>query len=131
MKKNFYSDNVSGASPEILQAIIDSNADDTPPYGADQYTQRLERRMAEFFETEAETYPVGTGTVANGLCASILCTPFGAIYCAEISHLHSSECGGTEFWSGGSARKCGNRRSSETSSLSIIRTRRASGPRAG
>ena len=46
MKKNFYSDNVSGASPEILQAIVDSNADDTAPYGADQYTQRLERRMA-------------------------------------------------------------------------------------
>jgi threonine aldolase len=104
VKKNFYSDNVSGASPEILQAIVDSNADDTPPYGADQYTQQLERRMTEFFETEAETYPVGTGTVANGLCASILCTPYGAIYCAEISHLHSSECGGTEFWSGGGAR---------------------------
>ena len=60
--------------------------------------------MAEFFETELDVYPVGTGTVANGLCASILCTPYGAIYCAEISHLHSSECGGTEFWSGGSAR---------------------------
>ena len=35
VKKNFYSDNVSGASPEILQAIVDSNADDTAPYGAD------------------------------------------------------------------------------------------------
>ncbi len=104
MKKNFYSDNVSGATPEILRAIVESNHDDTPPYGADQYTQRLERRMAEFFETELEVYPVGTGTVANGLCASILCTPYGAIYCAEISHLHSSECGGTEFWSGGGAR---------------------------
>jgi threonine aldolase len=104
VKKNFYSDNVSGAAPEILQAIVDSNADDTAPYGADQYTQRLERRMAEFFETEVEVYPVGTGTVANGLCAAILCAPYGAVYCAEISHLHASECGGTEFWSGGSAR---------------------------
>jgi threonine aldolase len=104
VKKNFYSDNVSGAAPEILRAIVDSNADDTAPYGGDPYTQRLERRMAAFFETEVDVYPVGTGTVANGLCASILCAPYGGIYCAEISHLHASECGGTEFWSGGSAR---------------------------
>ena len=104
MKKNFYSDNVSGAAPEILQAIVDSNADDTAPYGGDPYTQRLERRMAQLFETEVDVYPVGTGTVANGLCASILCTPYGGIYCADVSHLHGSECGGAEFWSGGNAR---------------------------
>jgi threonine aldolase len=104
VKKNFYSDNVSGAAPEILQAIVDANAGDTAPYGGDPYTQRLERLMAELFETEVDVYPVGTGTVANGLCASLLSTPYGGIYCADISHLHGSECGGTEFWSGGSAR---------------------------
>ena len=104
MKRNFYSDNVSGAAPEILRAIVESNADDTAPYGGDPYTQRLERRMAELFETEVDVYPVGTGTVANGLCASILAVPYGAIYCADVSHLHASECGGAEFWSGGNAR---------------------------
>src|SRR5262245_65037510 len=80
VKKNFYSDNVSGAAPEILRAIVESNADDPASYGADQYTQRLERRMAEGFETEVEVYPVGTGTVANGLCARSLCAPCGPIY---------------------------------------------------
>jgi threonine aldolase len=104
VKKNFYSDNVSGAAPEILRAIVDSNADDTAPYGGDPYTQRLERRMAELFEAEVDVYPVGTGTVANGLCASLLSTPYGGIYCADVSHLHGSECGGAEFWSGGNAR---------------------------
>ncbi len=104
MKRNFYSDNVSGAAPEILRAIVESNADDTAPYGGDPYTQRLERRMAEVFETEVEVYPVGTGTVANGLAAALLCAPYGAVYCADVSHLHVSECGGAEFWSGGNAR---------------------------
>ena len=104
MKKNFYSDNVSGAAPEVLRAIVESNADDTAPYGGDPYTQRLERRMAEIFETEVDVYPVGTGTVANGLCASLISTPYGGIYCGDLSHLHSSECGGTEFWAGGNAR---------------------------
>jgi threonine aldolase len=104
VKRNFYSDHVSGAAPEILRAIVDSNADDTAPYGGDPHTQRLERRMAELFETEVDVYPVGTGTVANGLCAALLCSPYGGIYCADISHLHGSECGGAEFWSGGNAR---------------------------
>jgi threonine aldolase len=47
---------------------------------------------------------VGTGTAANGLCASIVAAPYGAIYLSDAAHLHGSECGGPEFWSGGNAR---------------------------
>lgn len=104
MKKNFYSDNVSGASPEILEALLAANAGDTAPYGADPCTERLRARFGELFETEVEVYPVGTGTAANGLAASIVAAPYGGIYTADVAHLHGSECGGAEFWSGGSAR---------------------------
>ena len=41
MKTNFYSDNVSGAAPEILQALVAANAGDTAPYGADPGSERL------------------------------------------------------------------------------------------
>jgi threonine aldolase len=104
VKKNFYSDNVSGAAPEILEAIIAANAGDSAPYGADPCTERLPERFAELFETEVEVYPVGTGTAANGLCASIMAAPYGAIYVSDAAHVHGSECGGAEFWSGGNAR---------------------------
>jgi threonine aldolase len=104
VKKNFYSDNVSGAAPEILQALVAANAGDTAPYGADPVTEGLQARFAELFETEVEVYPVGTGTAANGLCASIVTVPYGAIYLSDAAHLHGSECGGPEFWSGGNAR---------------------------
>ena len=104
MKKNFYSDNVSGAAPEILEALVAANAGDTAPYGTDPVTEGLRARFAELFETEVEVYPVGTGTAANGLCASIIAAPYGAIYLSEAAHLHGSECGGPEFWSGGNAR---------------------------
>jgi threonine aldolase len=104
VKKNFYSDNVSGAAPEILEALVAANAGDTAPYGADPVTEGLQARFAELFETEVEVYPVGTGTAANGLCASIVAAPYGAIYLSEAAHLHGSECGGPEFWSGGNAR---------------------------
>ena len=41
VKKNFYSDNVSGAAPEILAALVAANAGDTAPYGADPITEGL------------------------------------------------------------------------------------------
>ncbi len=104
VKKNFYSDNVSGAAPEILEALVAANAGDTAPYGADSVTEGLQARFAELFETEVDVFPVGTGTAANGLCASIIAAPYGAIYLSDAAHLHGSECGGPEFWSGGNAR---------------------------
>ena len=104
VKKNFYSDNVSGAAPEILAALVAANAGDTAPYGADPVTERLQARFAELFETELDVYPVGTGTAANGICASIVTAPYGAVYVSDAAHVHGSECGGAEFWSGGNAR---------------------------
>ncbi len=104
VKKNFYSDNVSGAAPEVLEALVAANAGDTAPYGADPVTEGLAGRFSDLFETPVEVYPVGTGTAANGLCASILSAPYGAIYLSDAGHLHGSECGGPEFWSGGNAR---------------------------
>lgn len=104
VKKNFYSDNVSGAAPEILDALVAANAGDTAPYGADPLSEGLNARFSELFETDVEVFPVGTGTAANGLCASIVAAPYGGIYLSDAAHLHGSECGGTEFWSGGNAR---------------------------
>jgi threonine aldolase len=104
VKKNFYSDNVSGAAPEILAALVAANAGDTAPYGADPATEGLQSRFGSLFETELEVFPVGTGTAANGLCASIMAAPYGAVYVSDSAHVHGSECGGAEFWSGGNAR---------------------------
>jgi threonine aldolase len=104
VKKNFYSDNVSGASPEILQALVAANAGDTAPYGGDAHTERLQARFSELFEREVDVYAVGTGTAANGLTAAIVAQPYGGIVTSDCSHLHGSECGGAEFWSGGAVR---------------------------
>ena len=103
-KKNFYSDNVSGAAPEILAALVATNAGDTTPYGADPATEGLQARFRALFETEVEVFPVGTGTAANGLCTAIVTVPYGAVYVSDSAHVHDNECGGAEFWSGGNAR---------------------------
>ena len=41
---NFCSDNVTGASPEILEALIRANAGTRPSYGEDDQTARVEAK---------------------------------------------------------------------------------------
>ncbi|HEV7372139.1 beta-eliminating lyase-related protein, partial [Arenibaculum sp.] len=61
----FTSDNVVGAAPEILSALVEAaNAGPMASYGADPLSASVARRMAELFETEVEVFPVATGTAA-------------------------------------------------------------------
>jgi threonine aldolase len=100
-KPNFASDNVSGASPEIVAALAAAAEAKAMPYGADVWTARVEAKCAELFETEVAVFPVATGTAANALALAALTPPHGAIYCHPRSHAYADECGAPEFYSGG------------------------------
>jgi threonine aldolase len=99
---NLASDNVTGVAPEIMAALNRANETTAMmPYGADDITARLDALFGELFETEVAVYPVATGTAANALSMSVLCPPFGAIYCLEESHTNADECGAPEFYTNG------------------------------
>ena len=101
MPANFASDNVSGASPEIVAALTAAAQAEAMPYGADEWTARVEAKCAEIFETEVAVFPVATGTAANALALAALTPPHGSIYCHPGSHAYIDECGAPEFYSGG------------------------------
>lgn len=98
---NFASDNVTGAAPEVLEAILRANEGSVSSYGADPLTARVEARLSEIFERDCKVFPVATGTAANVLALSTLVPPYGAIYCHEAAHINVDECGGPEFYAGG------------------------------
>ncbi|PPR22824.1 MAG: Low specificity L-threonine aldolase [Alphaproteobacteria bacterium MarineAlpha10_Bin3] len=99
---NFCSDNVAGAAPEILQALTNAGAAGAMmPYGADPLTARVEKRLAEIFETDLAVHFVATGTAANALSLAAMCPPYGAVYCHRDSHVNVDECGAPEFFTGG------------------------------
>ncbi len=98
---NFSSDNVTGAAPEILEALLRANAGPQTAYGEDEASRRIESRLAEVFETEVGVVPVATGTAANSLALSVACPPYGVVYCHERAHINVDECGAPEFYSGG------------------------------
>jgi len=98
---NFCSDNVAGAAPEIVAAVVAANEGAAAAYGDDELTRRVERRIAEAFECEADVFLVATGTAANALALSVMAPPWGAVFCHPESHVECDECGAPEFYSGG------------------------------
>jgi threonine aldolase len=98
---NFMSDNVAGAAPEILAALSRLNEGALPSYGADPVTARVTEKLSALFEREVAVFPVATGTAANALCLSVMCPPFGAVYCHDHSHIQVDECGAPELYTGG------------------------------
>ncbi len=98
----FASDNTSGASPEVLAAVIAANDGYASSYGADPIMDQVTALIRDQFEApEAAVYLVPTGTAANALSLSLYCPEWGAIYCAEAAHVDVDECGAPEFYIGG------------------------------
>ena len=98
---NFCSDNAIGVAPEIMSALAEANRGPSMPYGADDWTKRVERRFAEIFEHDVRVFPVATGTAANALSLATLAPPYGSIYAHEEAHVMFDECGAPEMFSGG------------------------------
>ncbi|MFV3129239.1 threonine aldolase family protein [Niveispirillum sp. KHB5.9] len=98
---NFMSDNVTGAAPEILAALIAANDGTAPSYGADDWTRRLTDRLSTLFERDVAVFPVATGTAANALALAALTPPWGSIYCHAEAHIQMDECGAPENFTGG------------------------------
>lgn len=98
---NFASDNVEGASPSVMDALLRANAGAAPAYGADAWTRRVEARLAEIFERDVAVFLVGTGTAANALAVAAAVSPWGSCLCHVESHIADDECGAPEFFSHG------------------------------
>jgi threonine aldolase len=97
----FTSDNIAGASPEVIEALVAASTGQANPYGADPYTASVERRLCEIFEREVDVLLVPTGTAANALCLSAMTPPWGNIYCHASSHINNDECGAPAFYTAG------------------------------
>ncbi|MDA1089879.1 MAG: low specificity L-threonine aldolase [Proteobacteria bacterium] len=98
---NFASDNITGAAPEILAAIVAGNTGALMPYGNDDVTRAAEAKVARLFEAEADVFFVATGTAANALALSATTPPWGAVFCYGGAHIFDTEAAAPEFFSGG------------------------------
>jgi len=99
--KFFKSDNTAAVSREILQAIGDANTGPAVAYGADRWSESLDRVFGEFFGTEVRVFAVASGTAANSLALATFCPPWGTVLTHAEAHIERDECGAPEFFTGG------------------------------
>ena len=64
---DFRSDNAHGWSPEIVAAVAAAGTRTMAPYGFDEISARVQRRLSEIFECALDILPVATGTAGNAL----------------------------------------------------------------
>ena len=97
----FFSDNTSSACPELIAALNAANHGLARAYGDDEWTQRLDHTLGEFFGTTVRAFAVTTGTAANALALATLSPPYGAIFAHAEAHIAVDECGAPGFFTGG------------------------------
>ncbi|GGN44493.1 L-threonine aldolase [Streptomyces fuscichromogenes] len=97
----FSSDNTAGTSAEILDALAREATGQALPYGADDTTATVRRRLSDVFEREVDVLLVSTGSAANALGLAALTPPWGSVLCHRDSHINNDECGAPEFYTAG------------------------------
>lgn len=93
---SFYSDNSSGAHPEVLAAIEAANHGHVPGYGEDEHTRRTEAAFARHFGDDVRVFPVVNGSAANVVSVASCCRPYEAVITTSAAHLAWAECGAIE-----------------------------------
>jgi len=101
MNALFASDNVTCACPEVMEAVVAANSGIAESYGDDDWSSNLQKTLSDIFETTLVVFPAVTGTASNALALSALAPVFGKIYCHELAHINTDECGAPEFFTGG------------------------------
>ena len=101
-RHEFASDNTAPICPEALAAWQEVNMNYAAAYGEDRWTGRVCDRIREIFETDCDVYFVFSGTAANALALAQTCSSFHSILCHQNAHIQTDECGGPEFFTGGS-----------------------------
>ena len=101
-RHEFASDNTAPICPEAWAALLGVNADYAAAYGEDRWTARACDLIREVFETDCDVFFVFTGTAANALALAQMCQSFRGIICHQNAHIQTDECGGPEFFTGGS-----------------------------
>lgn len=93
---SFYSDNSSGAHPEVLSAVEASNHGHTLGYGADEHTRRAEEAFARHFGDDIQVLLVVNGSAANVVAVAACCQPYESVITTAAAHLAWAECGAIE-----------------------------------
>lgn len=98
---DFSSDNAAGVAPEIMAALAAAASGRAGAYGADAWTEKLQRAFSDLFGRDVVVMLVVTGTAANCLALATATPSHGAMLCHRTSHVNEDECGAASVFAHG------------------------------
>ncbi|PVM92228.1 threonine aldolase [Caulobacter radicis] len=98
---DFASDNVAGAMPEVMEALVSANAGTASGYGTDHVSQAAGDRIRAALDADAEVRFMPSGTAANAFALTLLAAPHEAVLAHEHAHICTDETGAPGFFGQG------------------------------
>lgn len=97
MKISFKNDYSEGAHPAILEALLQTNRQQQPGYGLDDYSEQAKALIRERIgNPQAEIFFVSGGTQANLLVLGHVLRPHESIIACQSAHIADHETGAIE-----------------------------------
>jgi threonine aldolase len=98
---DFASDNVAGAMPEVMEALIAANAGTASGYGTDHVSARAADLIRAALDADAEIRFTASGTAANAVALAALAQPHEAVLAHAHAHVCTDETGAPGFFGAG------------------------------
>lgn len=98
---DFASDNVAGAMPEVMDALVAANAGAASGYGTDHVSRRAADLIRAALDADAQVRFVASGTAANSVALACLAQPHEAVLAHEHAHILTDETGAPGFFGSG------------------------------
>ena len=93
----FECDYAEGAHPKVLEALVKTNFEQSPGYGADSHCAHAQELIREACEDPlANVYFVTGGTPANVTVIASLLRPYQGCVCCKSGHINVHEAGAVE-----------------------------------
>lgn len=93
----FASDNWAGAHPKINEALANSSAGYSAPYGVGELDEMVKAKFDRSFDRPTSVFFTSTGTAANSLALAAYNKPGAIGFCHRHAHMREDECGAPEF----------------------------------
>jgi len=98
---DFASDNVAGAMPEVIDAIVAANVGVASGYGTDHVSAHAADLIRAALDADADIRFVASGTAANALSCATLAQPHEAVLAHEHAHILTDETGAPGYFGAG------------------------------
>lgn len=95
---SFVSDYITGAHPEVLAKLAETNLEPLPGYGADRYCESAKEKIrAACGLPEAEVFFLAGGTQTNAVVISTMLADYEGVVAAKTGHVSTHEAGAIEY----------------------------------